>query len=100
MLPFVLILALIWGIAFALFLHYVPIGRFIVVKYTWLAVVIGIGVDMALALVILPLPQWLIVVGIITASSFGLIGRSIAMDSEESDRLMGVLNDPKTERRQ
>ncbi len=100
MLPFVLILALMWGIGFALFLHYVPIGQFIVIKYTWLAVAIGIGVDLGLALVILPLDQWLIVVGIITASSFGLIGRSIAMDSKESDRLMGVLNDPKTERRQ
>ena len=100
MLPFVLILAFIWGIAFALFLHYVPIGRHIVTKHTWLAVVIGVGVDLALIWLILPLLYWLVVVGIITASSFGVIGRSIAMDSKESDRLMGVLNDPKTERRQ
>jgi len=101
MVPFVLILALIWGIGFALFLHYVPIGRFMVRKHTWLTLVIGIGVDLALMWMILPLPYWLVVVGILAASSMGMIGHSLAMEEEETGQLLEVLkNAPQTDRRQ
>jgi len=100
MLSFVLFLALGWGVMFALMLHYVPIGRHIVLKHTWLAVVIGVGVDLALMSLILPLPYWLAVAAIIAASSIGMIARSLAIESQESERLMGVLNAPQTDRRQ
>lgn len=101
MLPFVLVLALIWGIGFALFLHYVPIGRFMVRRHTWLTLVIGIGVDLALMWMILPLPYWLVMAGILAASSIGMIGHSLAMESEESEQLLEVLrNAAQTDHRQ
>ena len=103
MLSFVLVLALAWGVMFALILHYVPIGRFMVRRYTWLTLVIGIGVDMFLISLMLPLAEWLVVVGIITASSMGMIGRSLAVDSDEMKTLLESLDTPdapQTDRRQ
>jgi uncharacterized protein involved in cysteine biosynthesis len=71
------ILALIWGALWALFLQLHPWGQWLALRRTWLTVVIGVGVDLALLLLILDAHTWATVVAIIAASSIGIIARSL-----------------------
>jgi len=85
---FVLVLAVIWGGVWALALEYVPFCRWIAVKRTWLSVVIGVGGDLALLAVVLDWDTWLLGVGVIAASSVGIIMRSLANEMREWHALM------------
>ena len=58
-------LALIWGLLWALVLQYVPLGRFLAARRSWLAVVIGIAVDLVLLRPVLSLSSWLRVAGVL-----------------------------------
>ena len=80
---FSLILATIWGIIWATFLNRTYAGRFMAARLTWLTVVIGIGVDLAIALFIVPLDAWLRVAGLITASSIAIITKSLLNSANE-----------------
>lgn len=71
------ILALLWGALWALFLQLHPWGRWLAHRRTWLTVVVGVGVDLALLLLILDAHTWATVVAIIAASSIGVIVRSL-----------------------
>lgn len=71
------ILALLWGALWALFLQLHPWGRWLALRRTWLTVVVGVGVDLALLLLILDAHTWATVVAIIAASSIGVIVRSL-----------------------
>jgi len=71
------ILALIWGAIWALFLQIHPWGQWLAIKRTWLTVVIGVGVDMALLLLVLDIRTWSAVATVIAASSIGIIARSL-----------------------
>ena len=71
------ILALIWGAIWALFLQMHPWGQWLAIKRTWLTVVIGVGVDMALLLLVLDIGTWSAVAAVIAASSIGIIARSL-----------------------
>lgn len=77
------ILALLWGALWALFLQLHPWGRWLAHRRTWLTVVIGVGVDLALLAVLLDLAAWLTTAAIIAASSVGIIVRSIANERRE-----------------
>jgi hypothetical protein len=79
----VLLLAVIWGVVWGLFLQYHGWGQWLAIRRTWLTVVVGVGVDLALLLALLDLATWLIVAGVITASSLGIIWRSIANERNE-----------------
>lgn len=80
---FGLVIAAIWGISWATFLNHTYAGRFMAARLTWLTVVIGIGVDLVIALFIIPLDAWLRVAGIITASSIAVIARSLINQSAD-----------------
>lgn len=41
-----LVLAVIWGGIWAVTLQYVPLGRFLAARRTWLTVVVGVGGDL------------------------------------------------------
>ncbi len=69
--------ALIWGIIWAGFLQMHPWGRWLALRRTWLTVVIGVGVDMALLLLVLDIHTWTAVATVIAASSVGIIVRSL-----------------------
>jgi hypothetical protein len=72
-----LLLGVGWGIAYAAFLQFTAIGRYIVERVTWLAVVIGVGVDL---LIVGPFIGWhtmLFVAAVVGASSIGIIARSL-----------------------
>jgi hypothetical protein len=71
------ILALIWGLLWALALQYVPLGRFLAVRRSWLAVVIGVAVDLLLLRPVLSQSNWLQVASVLGASSVGMILRSL-----------------------
>jgi len=70
------LLALCWGIAWACFLQFAPLGQWLAVRRTWVTVAVGVGVDLGILLLVLS-PQAvglaLLVVGL---SSIGLILRS------------------------
>lgn len=70
-------LAIAWGIAWALVLQWTRIGRFLAIRRTWITVVIGIGVDMVIALAVMPFRWWTRIALIIVLSSIGIIARSL-----------------------
>jgi len=75
--------ALVWGGLWALFLQWNPWGQWLAVKRTWLAVVIGVGVDLAILLLVLEWPAWANVAAVIAASSVGVIVRSLYNEHHE-----------------
>lgn len=70
-------LALIWGAIWALFLQLHPWGQWLAIKRTWITVAVGIGVDLALLLLVLDIHTWSTVTAIVAASSIGIIARSL-----------------------
>jgi len=70
-------LALAWGIAWALVLQWTRIGQYLAIKRTWITVVVGIGIDLVIALAVIPLQWWCNIALIIVLSSIGIIIRSL-----------------------
>jgi hypothetical protein len=83
-----LILALIWGGIWGVVLQHTRWGRFIAARHAWLAVVIGLGVDLLILLVILPVTVWLPVCAVVATSAIGIIGRSLANEWREHMELL------------
>lgn len=77
-------LALFWGIILAAFLQFVELGRFLARKRTWVTVVLGVGVDLAIALLVMPWEWWHRVTLVILASSVGIIYRSLYNEQKQS----------------
>lgn len=85
---FAYFLALFWGILWAALLQWTQFGRWLAHRRTWLAVVIGVGVDLMLALPLLPLELWRRLLTIIGLSSLGVIARSLLNElGEERDAI-------------
>ena len=81
-------LALIWGLLWALVLQYVPLGRFLAVRRSWLAVVIGIAVDLLLLRPVLSQRSWLRVAGVLGASSIGMILRGLLNEWHDHQEIL------------
>jgi len=79
-------LALFWGLIWAAFLQFFRLGRFLADKRTWVAVVIGVGGDLAIAFFCVSWDAWSRVAGIVLASSAGIILRSLYNEQNEQDR--------------
>ena len=84
---FVLFLALVWGGIWALFLQVVPLGQFLARRRTYITVVVGVGVDLALAFFCVPFGVWWKVVAIIALSSLPIILRSWVNDADGGERI-------------
>jgi hypothetical protein len=78
-----IVLGLLWGIGFAAFLQWVPLGRYIVERVTWLAVIMGVGVDLLIVAPFIGWPLMLFVGAVIAASSIGIIVRSLSNANHE-----------------
>jgi len=78
-----LVFAAVWGGLWALFLQWHPWGQWLAVKRTWLTVVVGVGVDLAILLLVLDWQTWLTVAAVIAASSVGIIVRSLYNEHHE-----------------
>lgn len=74
-------IALLWGILWAVFIQYNKLGQFIGEQRTWIAVVIGVGVDLLIGIAALWWHLWLI----IAFSSVGIIIRSLLNEKREAD---------------
>jgi len=74
------LVVVLWGVGWALTLQHTHLGRFWARERTWLTVVIGVGVDLAIAFG----GDWWTVVVVIAASSLGVISRSLLNESSES----------------
>lgn len=76
-------LAVFWGIAWAMALQFTRWGRWLVLRRTWLSVVVGVGVDLLIVAAFLPFEEWLRLVAVIALSSLGLVFRSIHNEHKE-----------------
>lgn len=85
---FALVLALIWGVVWALFLQTFP-GRFVAARMTWLSVVIGVGVDLVILLLVVPVDTLMLVTAVIGLSAIPIIGRSILNEIKDQKDLHG-----------
>ena len=72
------LLALLWGIFYALFLNYTHSGQQIASDVTWLSVVVGIGVDFVIAF---NSTYWTLL-AVVSFSSVGIITRSLYNESK------------------
>jgi L-cystine uptake protein TcyP (sodium:dicarboxylate symporter family) len=70
-------LAIAWGATWAACLQYTQWGRWLAIRRTWLTVVVGVGVDVLILLVAIPLRFVALVALIVSLSSVGIIGRSL-----------------------
>ena len=78
-----LLFAGVWGVLWALFLQWHPWGQWLAIKRTWLTVVIGVGVDLAILLLVLEWSAWTSVAGVIAVSGIGVIVRSLYNEHHE-----------------
>jgi hypothetical protein len=89
-----MLLALIWGVVWAVFLQSNS-GRFLAARFTWLTVVIGIGGDLLIGLLVVPLEAWAMVTGIVALSSIGVIVRSLWNEQQDQRALHQMVNGDK-----
>ena len=93
MIPFILLLALIWGAIWAAFLQFVPLGRFLAIRRTWLTVVVGVGVDLLIALAIVPWPTWWPLAAVVALSALPIVARSLINEYRENQDQVDALQD-------
>ena len=89
---FGIILGGVWGLVWALALQTFP-GRFLAARFTWLTVVVGIGVDLLIALLVVPLDYWLPLASIVGASSVSIIGRSLFNEFRDLQTMIRIRRD-------
>jgi len=77
-------LGLFWGAVWAAFLEWIPFGRFLVKRRTWITVVVGVGGDLAIALGTVDFEAWQQVTLIVAASALPIILRSLLHESGET----------------
>lgn len=78
-----LFLACFWGIAWACILQFTKWGRWLVLRRTWLSVVIGVGVDLLILGFVLSLADWLRLIAVIALSGIGLVARALYNEHRE-----------------
>jgi len=77
------ILALFWGFLWAGFLQFHKWGRWLAESRTWLTVVVGVGVDLIIALFVVPIDIWNQIALLIVLSSIGIIYRSLSNEMHD-----------------
>jgi len=79
----VILLAFVWGVLWALFLQFNRWGQWLAQRRTWITVMIGFGVDLALLAFILEPHVWVLVACVIAASAVGIVVRSLVNEHRE-----------------
>ena len=74
---FAVVLAAFWGTAYAVWLQRTKSGAFIAARLTWLSVVIGCGLNLLIALIVLDGHVWLVLMAIFAASGSPIVIRSL-----------------------
>lgn len=91
---FTLLLAFFWGVVWALFFQFVPIGWYLLSRQTWITVCIGVGGDLLIAALIFDQDTWIKMVAIVALSSVGPIVRSLGYQFYD---LRGEIDDAKSD---
>lgn len=78
-----------WGVGWAVVLQFTAIGQWMVRKRTWITVVIGMGVNMGLAKLIIPWEWWWPMMAIVSFSAVGIVARSLMNEWAEWMELLG-----------
>ena len=91
-------LSIIWGITWALTIQFVPPAIYLAQKRTWLTVVVGIGIDMALGFMAIqdattPAWAWFFQFIVIALSSVGIITRSLLNEWREQKEIINATKD-------
>jgi hypothetical protein len=73
--------ALLWGFLWAMVLQHTRLGQFWAAERTWLTVVIGVGVDLALSFG----GDWFTVAAVVAFSSVGIIWRSLSNEAKQPE---------------
>lgn len=71
------LLALFWGLLWALILQKTWIGRWLALYRTYWTVIIGVGGDLLILYFVIPFDYWFAVCAVVAASSAGQIGRAL-----------------------
>jgi len=87
-LVFICGLALAWGLVFALFLQFAGPGQWLARQRAWLAVAIGVGVDLVLVLFLVSWEDWAKVAGVFGLSAIGIVGRSLYNEWREGQEVL------------
>lgn len=74
-------LGFFWGFAWAGYLQFTRHGQFLVLKRTWITVVVGVGIDLIIAY---PADWWTVAM-VISVSSIGIIIRSLWNESQADE---------------
>jgi len=77
------LLALFWGILWAIFLQHTRAGKFLTEERTWLTVVVGVGVDGAISFG----GDWWTCAAVLAFSSVGIIARSLLNETNRPPAL-------------
>ncbi len=89
-----LLLAGIWGTLYALWLQRTRSGAFLAARMTWLSVVIGVGVNLLIALLVIDAQTWLVLVVLFFVSGIPVIIRSISNEHRlQRDILNGATDE-------
>jgi hypothetical protein len=84
--PVAYLLAMTWGWLWAWALQYTGWGRYLAKERTYVTVVVGVGVDLAIAGLILKPSAWRRMVTIVALSSVGIIARSLYNEATGTNR--------------
>ncbi len=85
---FALFLALVWGVIWAVTLQVTRTGKVLVARLTWLAVVIGVGVDLLIITIVVQLDVVFLAACIIGVSAIPIITRSIRNELIDYHKLL------------
>jgi hypothetical protein len=88
------VFGLFWGLFWAMFLQLTKPGRWLVVKRTWITVVVGVGANLLIALAILPVDLWWKLVLIFALSSLPIIVRSLINELAETEEEIDAIDEP------
>lgn len=85
--------ALSWGALWALALQLTAIGRWIAIRRTWIAVVVGVGGDLIIALAAIPWEYWRDLAIIVACSAIPIVARSLINEHRETQEELDALAD-------
>jgi hypothetical protein len=88
-----------WGLVWALCLQTIP-GRFLAARFTWLAVAIGVFVDMFIAMLVVPMEAWLPVMAILGASAVPIVSRSLLNELRDAQEMVRMQREHSNQTRQ
>lgn len=90
-----IILGAIWGVIWGSYLQFTRTGQWLASSRTWITVVVGVGMNLLISLLFLPVSLWLHLIGLFAISSFPIILRSLHNERRETETIFNALQNRK-----